>query len=77
LPDVIGFELTDVISAQYALLTRMRYYVDLLTRLWFAPNDVTGYEDMQRGFNRAIVGAMSQALNRHTALVGQIEKAMR
>ncbi len=55
----------------------MRYYVDLLMRLWFAPNDVTGYEDMQRGFNQAIVDAMSQVLNRHTALVGQIEKAMR
>ncbi|MGD9101742.1 MAG: hypothetical protein PVF45_14770 [Anaerolineae bacterium] len=77
LPDIIGFELTDAISAQYALLTRIRYYVNLLTQLWFAPNDVAGYEKMQQGFNRAIVEAMSQAISQHTALVGQIEKTMR
>lgn len=77
LPDIIGFELTDSISAQYALLTRIRYYVDLLTRLWFAPSDITGYEDMQLGFKRAILAAMSQALKQHTPLMGQIEKAMR
>jgi hypothetical protein len=38
--------LTDVISSQYALLVRIRYYVDLLTRLWFAPAEIQGYEEI-------------------------------
>jgi hypothetical protein len=32
LPDIIGFELADAISTQYALLVRIRYYVDWLTQ---------------------------------------------
>jgi len=74
LPAVIGFELTDAISAQYALYTRIRYYVDLLTQLWFAPSDVAGYDQIRRGFNRAIVDAMSKAIGRQAALMGQIEQ---
>lgn len=77
LPEIIGLELTDAISAQYALFMRIRYYVGLLTQLWFAPSDVSGYEEMRRGFNRAIVEAMSQALTRHRGLLGRMEKAIR
>ena len=65
LPDIIGFELTDVIASQYALFVRIRYYVDLLTRLWFAPNDIQGYEEMRNGFRRAILETMTQALEQH------------
>ncbi len=77
LPDIIGFELTDVISTQYALLVRIRYYVDLLTRLWFAPTEIQGYEDIRRGFNRAIVQTMHQAINSHPEVMGQIGRALR
>jgi hypothetical protein len=75
LPAIIGFELTETISAQYGLLMRIRYYVDLLTQLWFAPHDVSGYEEMRRGFTRTIRETMSQVLSRHTAMMGQIQKA--
>ena len=74
LPDIIGFELTDVISAQYALLVRIRYYVDLLTRLWMAPAEIPGYEEIRRGFHRAIVEAMNKAINLHPEVVGLIER---
>jgi uncharacterized membrane protein YccC len=77
LPHIIGFELTDSISAQYALYLRIRYYVDLLTQLWFSPSDVAGYEEIRRGFTRQILEAMSQSLSRHTAVAGEIERALR
>jgi hypothetical protein len=75
LPAIIGFELTETISAQYALLMRIRYYVDLLTQLWFAPPDVSGHEEMRHGFTRSIRETMSQVLSRHTGMMGQIQKA--
>ena len=75
LPEIIGFDLTETISAQYALFMCIRYYVDLLTQLWFAPHDVSGYEEMRRGFIRTIRETMSQVLTRHTGMMGQIQKA--
>lgn len=74
LAGTIGFELTDLLSAQYALYVRVRYYVDLLTRLWFAPTDISGYEEIRRGFNRAIVEGMSQIIHQHSTVMGQVQK---
>ncbi len=65
LPDIIGFDLTDAISAQYALLVRTRYYVNLLTQLWFAPSEVQGYEDIRKGFRQNILTTISQATSNH------------
>jgi hypothetical protein len=76
LPDIIGFEMADSISAQYALLVRIRYYVDLLTRLWFAPSDIPGYEEKRKGFNDAITESMNQAMQKYTGLLHQMEKAI-
>lgn len=77
LPNIIGFELTDVISVQYALLVRIRYYVDLLTRLWFAPAGIPGYQEIRQGFNRAILEAMNQAINHHPEAMGRIGELLR
>ena len=77
LPDIIGFGLTDVISTQYALLVRIRYYVSLLTQLWFAPAEIQGYEEIQQGFRRAIMKTMNQAMNNHSEvmrLIGSVLK---
>jgi hypothetical protein len=76
LPDIIGFELTDVMSAQYALLVRIRYYVDLLTRLWFAPSQIAGYEEIQHGFRRAILETMNKAINNHPDVMRLIGRNM-
>lgn len=76
LPHMIGFELTDTISVQYALLARIRYYVDLLTNLWLTPGDVPGREEIRRGFHRAIMETMSQAIRQHAGIMARIEKSM-
>lgn len=77
LPAIIGVELADAIAAQYALLVRIRYYVDLLTRLWFAPADIPGYDDIRGGFHRSILEALAQALGSYPQLQGTIERALR
>jgi hypothetical protein len=76
LPDIIGFELTDVISAQYALLVRSRYYVNLLTQLWFAPSEIQGYEEIRQGFHRNIVETMTRAIDRHAGVMEKIVRAL-
>jgi len=73
LPDIIGFELMDVISAQYALLVRTRYYVGLLTQLWFAPSEIQGYEDIRKGFHQNILTTMSQATSNHPDVMRLID----
>ncbi len=77
LADMIGLELTDVIADQYALLVRIRYYVDLLTRLWFAPVEIDGYDEIRRGFNRAIVETMDRAMGRHAEVMARIGRVMK
>lgn len=69
---IIGVELADTIAAHYALLVRIRYYVDLLTRLWFAPADIPGYDDIRGGFHRSILETMAQALGSYPRLQGTI-----
>lgn len=76
LPEIIGFGVADTISAQYALLVRIRYYVDLLTRLWFAPAEIPGYKEIQQGFRRAILESLNQALNNHPEVMRAIKNAM-
>lgn len=76
LPRIVGFELADRLAAQYALLARIRYYVDLLTRLWFAPSDVPGYEEIRHGFHQAILETMSRAIRQHSSLMGQIQERL-
>jgi hypothetical protein len=72
LPDIIGSELTDLVSAQYALFFRIRYYVDLLTRLWFAPSDIQGYDEMRGGFRKAILETITQALKQQSEVAHQM-----
>jgi hypothetical protein len=76
LPDIIGFELADSIAAQYALLVRIRYYVDLLTRLWFAPLQAPGYDAIRQGFTQAIVETMTRAIGNHVDVMGQISRVV-
>ena len=77
LPDIIGFQLTDVIGEQYATLARVRYYLNLMTQLWMAPRELEGYNDMQAGFHRHIQKAMDEAINRHNSVLTAIGRALR
>lgn len=74
LPEILGYELADQLAEQYGLLVRIRYYVDLLTRLWLAPQDIAGYQEIQRGFRQAIVTAMEKAIYGHAALLQRIRQ---
>ena len=73
LPDIIGGELADAIASQYALFVRIRYHVDLLTRLWFAPADIPGYEEIRQGFRQAILDTMNQALGQQAKMLERIK----
>lgn len=77
LPDIIGFELTDAISLQYSLLYKARYYVDLLTKLWFAPETIPGYKNKREGFNTAILESLRSAEFRHREIIAQIDQNLR
>jgi hypothetical protein len=65
LPEILGYELSDHLAVQYGWLARIRYYVDLMTRLWFAPQGIAAYEEIRRGFREAIVAAMEKAETGH------------
>lgn len=77
LPDIIGFELTDAISIQYSLFYRTRYYVDLLTKLWFAPDTIPGYANKREGFNTAILESLRNADFRKREIMAQIDESLR
>ena len=50
LADILGIELADTIENQYRIFFRVRYYVDLMTQLWFAPVEIDGRAEIQEGF---------------------------
>jgi hypothetical protein len=74
LPDIIGFQLTDVIAEQYASLMRVRYYLDLLTNLWLISSDIDGYEAKRAGFHKGIQKAMDEVINRHNRVITIISR---
>ena len=75
LPEILGYDLADRLAAQYGWLARIRYHVDLMTRLWLSPREIPGYEEIQNGFRRAILSAMEEALKGHEALQNHLTEA--
>ena len=61
LADMLGIELADTIENQYRIFFRVRYYVDLMTQLWFAPVEIDGRAEIQEGFKNHIVTNLNQA----------------
>ena len=74
LPEILGYDLADRLAAQYGWLARTRYYVDLMTRLWLAPRDIEGHEEIRQGFRVAILAAMDKALAGHTELMRDLPR---
>ncbi len=74
LPEILGYDLADRLATQYGWLARIRYHVDLLTRLWMAPREVPGYEEIQKGFRQAILLAMEQATAGHGEVMEYLRK---
>jgi hypothetical protein len=73
LPEILGYDLADTLAVQYGWLSRIRYYVDLLTRLWLAPQGIHGYEEIRSGFRSAILAAIQEALAGHQRVMERIE----
>ena len=61
LADILGIDLADTIESQYRIFFRVRYYVDLMTQLWFAPVEIDGRAEIQEGFKNHIVTNLKQA----------------
>ncbi|MCE1245393.1 MAG: hypothetical protein LWY06_01980 [Firmicutes bacterium] len=74
LPDIIGFELADCISAQYALFVRIRYYVDLMTQLWLVPETIPGYAEKRAGFHNAILESMNKVSENHRNVISLVDQ---
>ncbi|HEV8377015.1 MAG TPA: hypothetical protein VGR38_12365 [Candidatus Polarisedimenticolia bacterium] len=74
LSDILGYELADHLARQYGWLARIRYYVDLMTRLWLAPPTVKGYEEIQQGFRNAILSAMEKAQVGHQEVMNHLRR---
>jgi hypothetical protein len=62
LADILGIELADRIENQYRVFFRLRYYIDLMTRLWLAPMEIEGRADIREGFKGHIVQAIEEAI---------------
>jgi len=74
LPEIIGFELADAVSAQYALFVRIRYYVDLMTQLWLVPETIPGYVEKRSGFHSAILESMNKVTENHRNVIMTVEQ---
>lgn len=75
LADVLGIELADKIENQYRIFFRLRYYVDLMTQLWFAPTEIDGRSEIQEGFRNHIISNLQQAMETYPAVQAAIVEA--
>jgi hypothetical protein len=77
LQDVIGSELSDVIENQYSRLLNLRYYVDLLTTLWFSPKQIDGYEIIRSEFRSKIIDIIEDILAAQAEIVEAIDNNLK
>lgn len=75
LADVLGLELADSIENQYRIFFRIRYYVDLMTQLWFAPVEIDGRPEIQEGFKNHIIKNLNQAREHFSEVQAAIDEA--
>lgn len=75
LADVLGLELADSIENQYRIFFRIRYYVDLMTQLWFAPVEIDGRAEIQEGFKNHIIKNLNQAREHFSEVQAAIDEA--
>jgi hypothetical protein len=76
LPDIIGYRLADIIAAHYGLLSKLRYYGDLLVQVWLAPDTIEGYAEIRAGFRKIIVESLSITIENHPRVMEQIERKL-
>ena len=72
LQEVIGMKLADIIENQYSRLLSLRYYVDLLTQLWFSPGTIDGYNEIRREFRRKIITIIEDIMKAQAEVIDEI-----
>ena len=77
LPDIMGFELADIIENQYSILQNLAYYVNLMTQLWFAPDSIEGKREMQGGFRKNILNSLQEAIEYHPFVIQKITETQK
>jgi hypothetical protein len=77
LPDIIGFELADIIENQYSILQNLAYYVNLMTQLWFASDSIEGKKEMQEGFRKNIINSLQEAIEYHPYVIQKITESQK
>jgi hypothetical protein len=77
LPEIIGFELADIIENQYAILLRLVYYVNLMTQLWFAHDSIGGKNEIQEGFRTHIINGLHEAIEYHPYVIQKITETQK
>lgn len=75
LADILGIDLADTIENQYRIFFRLRYYVDLMTQLWFAPTEIDGRAEIQEGFKNHIITNLKQAAEHFSEVQVAIDEA--
>jgi hypothetical protein len=75
LADILGIDLSDTIENQYRIFFRLRYYVDLMTQLWFAPTEIDGRAEIQEGFKNQIITNLKQAAEHFSEVQVAIDEA--
>jgi hypothetical protein len=73
--DLADVGLADSIENQYRIFFRLRYYVDLMTQLWFAPVEIDGRAEIQEGFKIHIINNLNQAREHFSEVQSAIDKA--
>lgn len=72
LQEIIGTELSDIIENQYSRYLSLRYYVDLLTTLWFSPKEIDGYQEIRREFRRKIIVIIEDVIQSQDSIITAI-----
>ena len=75
LADILGIDLADTIENQYRIFFRLRYYVNLMTQLWFAPTEIDGRAEIQEGFKNRIITNLKQAAEHFSEVQVAIDEA--
>jgi hypothetical protein len=69
---VLGVELADAIEAQYGIYFRLRYYVDLMTQLWFASTEIDGRQEIEDGLRTHILADLDLCVVGYSAVLNAI-----
>lgn len=75
LPEIIGFELADIIENQYSMLFHLRYYIEQYSALQLAPQQVPRQAALLTGYRESITKGLNAAIRFHPEVMAHIDAA--